>query len=115
MKVLDSDTVVKLMDVESRRRKVLTNNLANLNTPGYRAGRVSFKKALSDTLSNGDVKGDIETDVVRPQFDGDSGTGNNVELGREVVELNKNTLRTETYLAYLKFRKKQTATAITGR
>ncbi len=114
MKVMNADRVLKLMDVESERRKVLMNNLANLNTPGYRAGRVSFEEALSKTLSDGEVNGEIETDVTRPRFQNDDGQGNNVELGREVVELNKNSMRTETYLSYLKFRKKQAMTAING-
>lgn len=114
MKVVDTETVAKLMDLESRRRKVLMNNLANLNTPGYRAGRVSFKEALSDTLADGKFDEDLETTIERPRFAGDDGKTNNVELGREVVELNKNSMRTETYLAYLKFRKKQSLMAIRG-
>lgn len=115
MKVLDSEKLVRLLDVEARRRKVLTNNLANLDTPGYRAGRVNFTRSLQKYLSSEDPGEDIGTEVVHPHFDDADASGNDVTLGREVVALNENTMRTETFLEFLKFRKRLTRAAIEGR
>lgn len=107
MSMLDCDRVQALLDGESKRRKVLSNNLANVNTPGYRTARLKFKDVMTDVGG-----GEVDTEIKRPGFNGEDGTGNDVDIGREVVELNKNQLRTQTYLAYLKFRKKQVNSAI---
>ena len=112
---INNETLAQLLDASSRRRKVLTNNLANLNTPGYRTARVNFKSTLEETLSEGAGEEPIETETVHPDFGDVDATGNNVRLGREIVKLNKNSLQTRCYLAYLKFRKRQTLSAIRGR
>jgi len=52
--LLFSRTVVpdleKSMDVYSLRQKVLSNNIANAMTPGFRAQRVSFEEAYRESL-----------------------------------------------------------------
>jgi flagellar basal-body rod protein FlgB len=115
METLDASMLVRLLDVEAERRKILTNNLANLDTPGYRTARLSFKRALSRTLAEAEEHDAIETEISHPAFEASDPSGNNVGLGREVTELNKNALRTETYLEYLKFRKRMTRAAIQGK
>ena len=115
MSNVTNETLATLLDISSRRRKVLTNNVANLNTPGYRTGRLEFEDVLSEALGEEGDSGAIETDVERPHFGNADASGNNVRLGREIVELNKNSLRTECYLAFLKFRKRLKMAAIRGR
>ena len=115
MKVIDTETLVRLLDVEAERRRILTNNLANLDTPGYRTARLDFKQALNRTLEAGERDDGFETEIVHPNFHSSDQSGNNVTLGREVTELNRNSLRTETFLEYLKFRKRMTRAAIQGK
>ena len=55
---------------QARVLEVVSNNLANVNTPGYKAGRVSFQEVLSKTTAEGGAKLDsyvkeaqVRTDV----------------------------------------------------
>lgn len=36
------------------RQRVIANNIANVNTPGYHAERVSFEDTLAQSVRNGD-------------------------------------------------------------
>ena len=38
----------------STRQRVIADNVANIQTPGFRAGRVDFESALGDALANGE-------------------------------------------------------------
>ena len=38
----------------SARQRVIADNIANIETPGFRAGKVSFEGALAAALSSGD-------------------------------------------------------------
>jgi flagellar basal-body rod protein FlgB len=76
----------------SARQRVIANNVANVETPGYIAGRVSFEDSLRAAIQSGDTG---ETSVsTLSSFDPVNLNGNNVSLDNEVVAL------TRTDLAY---------------
>lgn len=47
------DTIVTGMDATNRWLTVVSNNLANLNTPGFKGRRITFDDLLSQTLQGG--------------------------------------------------------------
>lgn len=74
------------------RQRVIANNVANVETPGFIAGRVSFEDSLRAAIADGHAG---ETSVTtRRSADPANVNGNNVSLDTEVVSL------TETDLAY---------------
>jgi len=55
--VFDSVTFRALhsaLDGLAERQRAVANNIANVNTPGYRAQRVSFEDALAASVARGD-------------------------------------------------------------
>lgn len=118
MGLIESKSLLSLVDAHSRNHHVIANNLANLSTPGYKTGRLRFKQSLDRLL---DAKGGlrtgerIQTEIHRPNLGGAGVDGNNVRLEREIVELNKNSLRLELYLAVLGSRIRRIRSAIDGR
>lgn len=107
MKILE-----KIMDVASFRQKVLASNIANVDTPGYKAKDISFQKELNKAIENangnkqgikgmGDDYEIYETVTTMPNRD-----GNTVNLDIEMAKVAENTLiyNTATQLMAMKFR-----------
>ncbi len=72
------------------QRQAHENNIANIETPGYRAQVVDFASSLRRALGTGDLSGaDIErsTSELPTRLD-----GNNVRLDDEVTQLTQNQL-----------------------
>ena len=94
---------------ESLRQKAIANNIANLETPGYRRIDVKFRELLAKALdSRGDIDlSEIEAQIYQPKKTPVKSNGNDVNLESEVGEMVKNTLRYTTYLRLLqkKYRK----------
>lgn len=47
----------KMLDVTTLRHRSIANNIANINTPGYKRSEVSFKNALERIKASGDDEG----------------------------------------------------------
>jgi flagellar basal-body rod protein FlgB len=77
-----------MMDVASFRQKILSSNIANADTPGYKARDVSFQTELNKALngSNGsyDVYETVPTMVSRD--------GNTVSADLEMTKVAENQL-----------------------
>lgn len=104
MGLLDSDLIVGALNAGEQNHKVIANNLANLNTPGFRSSRVRFAQQLEEVLdSQGKLKPGctMETETYTPRYSDAGVDGNDVSLAREIAELNDNVLRMKTYLAVL--------------
>ena len=102
---------------EGLRQRAITNNVANLQTPGYRRVDVRFEQLLANALdSNGAADLDeIEPDVNQPRQTPVKSNGNDVSLETEVGEMVKNTLRHRAYVGLLKKNYQQIETAINVR
>ncbi len=73
------------------RQRVIANNVANIETPGYIAGKVSFEDSLRAAIAGGDA-GATSVSTVR-SADPVNQNGNNVSLDNEVVSLTDTDLR----------------------
>lgn len=95
------------LSASTTRRDVIANNIANVNTPGFRRGEVEFEEMLSTALGDGkqmpiaitngkhidtfpsrNVKPVIKTvNDENMRYD-----GNNVDIEREVADMAKNSI-----------------------
>jgi flagellar basal-body rod protein FlgB len=95
--------------------RVLSQNVANVNTPGYKTQRVEFDK-LIEQLESAEAQGEITEDVPIMTVDGlaERVDGNNVDLEREVSELKKNALAAQSYAQLLTAKLATMRRAISG-
>ncbi|WP_130176787.1 flagellar basal body protein [Cryobacterium sp. SO1] len=70
------------LDGLALRQRTIANNIANVNTPGYTAQRVSFEDALARSVQAGD--GHIAASMAR-SLEPTRLDGNNVNLDTETV------------------------------
>jgi flagellar basal-body rod protein FlgB len=116
--MLDCDGLLSLLDAAHRNHFVIANNLANVNTPGYRTRRVRFARELDRVLDESMRLRDGRegrTEIYLPMFRDAGGDGNDVVLEREIGQLNKNAIRMRLYLGVLHARIRRLRTAIEGR
>ena len=71
----------------------VSDNIANINTPGFLAGRTDFESALRNSLSSGETPSVSGGSVAR-SLEPTNTNGNNVNLDTET------TIATETGLRY---------------
>jgi len=88
---------------ESLRQKAIANNIANLETPGYRRIDVKFEELLAKSLdSSGSVDlSKLEPQIYRPKQTPVKSNGNDVSLENEVGAMIKNSLRYTLYIRLL--------------
>lgn len=87
----------KMLDVSSIKHKVIANNIANVNTPGYKKMEVSFADQLEKAVNESSMN---KFDTLQPKIviskedasDTVRNDGNNVDMDKEVSSLVKNTL-----------------------
>lgn len=77
----------------SQRQRVTADNIANINTPGFLAGRVDFESSLRGQLRSGDTP-QITGGTVARSLEPTNTNGNNVNLDQETL------IATETGLRY---------------
>lgn len=108
------DIIATGVRAESLRQKTIANNIANIQTPGYRRYEVKFEELLAKALdSSGNVDlSDIELEVYQPQNTTVKSNGNDVSLEVEVGEMVKNTLRHKAYIRLLQKKYQQIELAI---
>ncbi len=109
-------TLARLMDVAALRAKVHAGNLANQNTPGYKAKAVEFDAAFRAAL---DAQGSaaaraVEPLVYEPRATASDNDGNDVSSEREVMALAQNQLLYNTYISMAKGQTRLLLTAITA-
>jgi flagellar basal-body rod protein FlgB len=77
----------------AQRQRVTADNIANINTPGFLAGRVDFESALGGALRNGETPR-INGGTTARSLEPTNTNGNNVNLDAETL------IATETGLRY---------------
>lgn len=107
----------KLLDLTSTTNKVLANNIANANTPGFKKYDVSFQKELVKAVESKNINKikDIKEKIT---LSGDKSTrkdGNNVDLDKELVSFYQMSDRHNLYLEILSKKFKGMVAAIQGR
>jgi flagellar basal-body rod protein FlgB len=120
------------LKVQSKRMEVLAKNLANVDTPNYKAQDIDFKTALAQAgspgaslpltttaanqIGNNATSGDVENSAalkyrvpLAPSLD-----GNTVDEQLEQAAFADNTVRYQATLTFLSGSLKDLVTAITG-
>jgi flagellar basal-body rod protein FlgB len=112
----------KSMDAGAMRQKVVANNVANINTPGFRKSRVEFEEELRSILESQSSRSatsnpkilspdqralsSLEPKTVMAESVAVGGNANNVDIDEEMASLSKNNLyyNTLSQLVSFKFR-----------
>ncbi|OFW78736.1 MAG: flagellar basal-body rod protein FlgB [Alicyclobacillus sp. RIFOXYA1_FULL_53_8] len=121
------------MKASELRQQVYANNIANIDTPGYKRQDVNFESILQQTLSNAGVSAQGTGAVansstpaiwqalanVQPQIVTDTSTtvnnnGNNVDANAEMAKLAENQLRYNGLVQDLQLRLHRMQAAISG-
>ena len=117
------------LKLQSKRTEVIADNLANSDTPGYKARDIDFRAAMASagspdapvkltTTNPGHMSIDPNTDAsanlkyrnpLAPSLD-----GNTVDAQQEQAAFADNTVRYQATLTFLSARFKGLMTAITG-
>lgn len=110
------DLLSKLVDVTAMRHKVLAQNVANVNTPGYHKLSVAFDETLAAQMDK-DRNKNLRT--IQPVVYEDDSTperldGNNVDIDREMMRLNKNVLLNNTLLQIISTKTAMMRRSISG-
>lgn len=101
---LTYELLKKGLDASSQRQSVISNNIANVNTEGYKRSYVTFEDNLKESVDNlemlrtdpkhindGADYGDIE--VKQDSSTSMNEDGNNVDIDTEMADEAKNTLK----------------------
>jgi flagellar basal-body rod protein FlgB len=91
----DENTVAllsKMMELSTKRQKVIANNLANANTPGYTRRELDFEAELKGLLEQNDFGGlhDLKGKLVLDESNHARLDGNNVSVTQEMNEMSQN-------------------------
>ncbi|RLE13617.1 flagellar basal body rod protein FlgB [Candidatus Aerophobetes bacterium] len=108
----------KMLDVCTLRHRIIANNIANVDTPGYKRTTVIFEEKLRSLLKRGlnaekirEIQPQIyidETSTWREDF-------NNVDIEKEMVRLSTNTLRYSIYAQLIEKKLQTIKQAIKGK
>ncbi|MGE5329237.1 MAG: flagellar basal body rod protein FlgB [Deltaproteobacteria bacterium] len=104
----DTYVLQRALDASWTRNKVISNNIANVDTPGYKKQKVEFESYLADAVENKKIKGTVTNEKHIPVGAGnlnslkinireDNSTtmrldGNNVDIDSEMADLAKNNI-----------------------
>jgi flagellar basal-body rod protein FlgB len=105
----------RVLDQSALRHQVITTNLANVDTPGYRTRDLRPFAGEIEQAMAGNLEGASFTPVAR-EIPGllERPDGNNVSVERETVLLAQNQLRFTVAVAFLKSQFHTLANAISG-
>ena len=102
------------LKAEGIRQQAIANNVANMNTPGYRRTDLRFEELLAKAIES---NGRIDVSEIKPEFYQPKTTplkadGNDVSLDSEVGAMIKNSLRHRAFMMLLKKKYSQFSAAI---
>ncbi|GAB4387988.1 MAG: flagellar basal body rod protein FlgB [Thermodesulfovibrionales bacterium] len=117
-------TLERLLEAAGARHRVLASNIANSDTPGFRARDIDFKKVMGEETMKLQVTdpghiqpagaagapGEITAEPRDPWAD-----GNNVELDIEVASMTENALLYEAGVSLLSTKMRMLRNALGGR
>ena len=105
--------LTQLMNASGLRHRVIAQNVANVNTPGYRRQEVAFETDLAAALAS-PTSGPVRPRVVT--VDGPVRVdGNTVDIDREMNDLTKNALLYQAAAQIVASRLASMRAAISGR
>ena len=123
------DSHGKALDLLSQRQKVLAGNIANADTPGFKARDFDFSAALAEARGdaagtartaarhlhgNGSASGQPQVTLLWRNAEQPSLDGNTVDLDRERANFADNAMRYEATLRFINNDVRTMLSAITG-
>ena len=106
------------LNLRTERAKVLAGNLANVDTPGFKARDFDFQAAIASVEAQQHQYGQVQSQTspalqFRNPYN-NTMDGNTVELGVEQAHYAQNAMDFETSLTFLNMKFQGLATAIQG-
>ncbi|ACB84971.1 flagellar basal body rod protein FlgB [Natranaerobius thermophilus] len=115
----------------TKRHEVISNNIANVNTPGFKRGRVDFEEQLKEAMKadSKDIEGKITREkhipigkvdsTIEPQVRRESDSSmrnddNNVDVDTEMSRLTQNSLHHQALTRQLSSEFNKLRSAIQG-
>ena len=121
----------KALDAAWLKNEAISNNIANVNTPGYKKSYVKFDELLSDAADKFQISGikkddkflpigkdtamTVSPEIVKEDFTSMRRDGNNVDVDVEMAELAKNTIKYNAMIAQISKEFSRIKLAISGR
>ncbi len=117
------------LQVQSRRSATLANNIANADTPGYKARDIDFRQALRNAMGGNSGFELARTDArhfsgesrylsteaqYRVPMQPDTGDGNTVDANVEQAAFAQNAMQYQTSMTFLNSKIRSLLTAIRG-
>jgi len=97
----NSKLVEKALDASWLRNDAISQNLANVDTPGYKKKTVPFEQLLNDAMSEKDID-NIDLKMVEDNSNLSTRLdGNNVDIESETADEAKNTIKYNTLIQSL--------------
>ena len=106
--------LTQLLNANALRHRVIAQNVANVNTPGYRRQEVAFETDLAKALTSSSGTAPVRPRVVTA--DGPERVdGNTVDIDREMNDLTRNALLYQAATQIVASRVASMRSAISGR
>jgi flagellar basal-body rod protein FlgB len=98
----DNELLLRMMRATSLQGRIASENVANLNTPGYTRRVVRFQDTLQEALQSGDRQAaDVVPEIVEDRETPARPDGNNVLLELELNSLRESRLLYDAYSSIL--------------
>lgn len=126
-----TDLLAKGLDAAQLRQDTIANNIANQDTPGFKASHVEFEQYMQAALQEGGFEAKVTRDKhiqfsggdeegVQPAVVQDTSTtmrmdDNNVDIDQQMTDLAKNTIWYNTLVAKMNGEMERLRLAIDGR
>lgn len=104
-----TDLLGKALDASWMRNEVITNNIANVDTPGYKRQNVKFESMLADAMASKRPSVQERILNMEPQVSRDGTNlsyrldGNNVDIDAEMGYLAENQLRYNALISQVNY------------
>lgn len=80
------------LQASALRQQVLANNIANINTPGFKRARVEFESQLAAAMGSAENPESVSPKVVVESTTTGRPDGNNVDIDQEMTEIAENQI-----------------------
>ena len=108
------DVHVRALNLRSSRAELIARNIANADTPGFKARDIDFERELQRSAQGQNAGRTVDPQLLYRTPLGTSLDGNTVELQMEQSAFAENAVRYQSTLTFLNSKLRGLMTAITG-
>jgi len=89
-----SEVLTKLLDMSKQRQRVIAQNMANANTPGFIRREVTFQEELARLVKAGDYEQltELKGKITKDFSEASRLDGNNIKIPKEMNEMVQNSV-----------------------